>query len=121
MLWLMGCSPLVRNETRDLRMTRGLKITRESSDLAGDDAGFFTIYRANGPLEDWLKTAKAELKGPEWSYHVTRPKHIEKDYHMLEQTRDGMKFIVRLADSTPKGGPPHVSIAVTQLVPEERM
>ena len=76
----LGCGGAPRNETLSFPLTKGLEITRSSTDTAGDDAGYFTIFAGTGSLETWLARAKAELPVSQgWTYEVTRPKHISKD------------------------------------------
>jgi hypothetical protein len=100
------------NLTKDFKFSRGLTMTRESSDHAGDDAGYFTIFRSMEPVDLVRDKVRKELaSSPGWS------EALVKDVTLFRRNTDDGEFIIRVLPSSKSG----TVISVTQRVDSDRM
>ncbi|MEQ1934156.1 MAG: hypothetical protein ABL962_09795 [Fimbriimonadaceae bacterium] len=100
------------NLTKQFTFSRGLVVTRESQDNAGEDAGFMTIFRSPEPTASVLSTVRKELAStPGWR---ETPAQEATTFTM---TTEAGAFTIRVTPRSSGG----TVISVTQRVDSDRM
>jgi hypothetical protein len=118
-----GCG-FAPNETTKFAFTKGMTVASESSDSAGNDAGFTTRYRSNKPVREVVADARSELTPATGWTEATETGQMSTSTppwtaYVFKKNAGNGSFQIRISEDP--AGQAATLVSVRQRVSEDRM